>query len=128
MGEDRRSERLAMTRVRATCPSCGEMDLPASEVVLRRSCDVDGRVLADSSYRFRCPGCADVVEKPADERVVDLLITGGVPIEDVGAVRRGLHPEMPDDGPAFTLDDLLDLHIALAEPDWFDRLAALTPR
>jgi hypothetical protein len=117
-----------MIRIRATCPSCGEIDLQASEVVLRRSCDADGGLLEDSSYRFRCPGCADLVVKPADERVVSLLLTGGVPVEDVGHVLRALHPEMPEDGPAFTLDDLLDLHLALEDPRWFDRLAALTPR
>jgi hypothetical protein len=117
-----------MTRIRATCPNCGEIDLESSDVTLRRSLAADGRVLDDSSYRFRCPGCADLVEKPADERVVDLLLTGGVPVEDVGPALRALHPEMPDDGPAFTRDDLLDLHLALADPRWFDRLAALTPR
>lgn len=110
-----------MTRIRATCPSCGEVELRPDEVVLRRAA-----VPSEHTYRFDCPGCATQVVKPADEHVAELLVTGGVPVEEVR--HRALHPELPPEGPPLTLDDLLDLHLALGDPCWFDRLVAVTPR
>lgn len=119
-----------MTRIRATCPSCGEVELRPADVVLRRVLGASGEVVEGSSYRFNCPDCADEIEKPADERVASLLATGGVPVEDVAASElaadRPEHPESPPDGPRLTYDDLIDLHQALADPTWFDRLASIT--
>lgn len=121
-----------MTRIRATCPTCGEIELRPDDVVLHRILDGTGELLAGTCYRFSCPDCAGVVEKPADDRVAGLLTSGGVPTEDVvtGPARtvRPIHPELPPDGPPLTRDDLLDLHLALADDRWFERLAAVTPR
>lgn len=121
-----------MTRIRATCPTCGEVDLRPDDVVLHRVVDGRGALLAGTCYRFSCPDCASVVEKPADDRVAGLLTSGGVPTEDTVAgparLPRPLHPELPPDGPPLSLDDLLDLHLALADEQWFERLAAGTPR
>lgn len=121
-----------MTRIRATCPTCGEVELRPDDVVLHRIVDAAGSLLAGTCYRFSCPECSSMVEKPADDRVADLLTSGGVPTEDVvsGPARplRPLHPELPPDGPPLTLDDLLDLHFALHDDHWFERLAAGTPR
>jgi len=116
-----------VTRIRATCPMCGEVDLRPDEVVLRVVRDADGMVSDDSSYRFDCPDCAESVVKPADRRIADLLTTGGVPIEEEGeqAVEwRPPHPESPRPGPVLTHDDLLDLHLALETDDWFATLLA----
>jgi hypothetical protein len=86
-----------------------------------------------ASYRFRCPSCRDPVERRADDKVVELLLSAGV---DMGAnldTSASMHPaarrSVPgkDDGapPAgsagrsrsgdapFTLDDLLDFHLLL---------------
>ncbi len=120
-----------MTRIRATCPDCGEIELRPADVVLRRVVDVFGDVTEGSSYRFSCPDCAELVEKPADERIASLLSTGGVPIEDIGpdVDDRPVHPEQPRGGPRLTRDDLLDLHLMLEhDPNWFDRLLATTGR
>lgn len=125
-----------MTRIRATCPACGEVDLRPDDIQLQIVRDGSGEVGDGSTYRFDCPGCAIEVTKPADDRVARLLATGGVEIT-VARPRVGLedlaeflddlptHPEHPPCGPALTTDDLLDLHVLLARDDWFDRLRAM---
>jgi predicted RNA-binding Zn-ribbon protein involved in translation (DUF1610 family) len=122
-----------MTRIRASCPDCGEVDLTPPDVTLRIVRSEDGLVGEGSSYRFSCPDCAQLVDKPADERIAQLLTTGGVSVEDDGpeldvearlAALRPPHPEAPPAGPPLTLDDLLDLHLLLSSEDWFDALVA----
>jgi hypothetical protein len=122
---------MQVTRIRATCPSCGEIELRPADVILRRVVDALGDVTDGSCYRFSCPDCAELVEKPADERIASLLTTGGVPIEDVApdVDDRPPHPEAPPAGPRLTRDDLLDLHLLLQDdPAWFDRLLTTTGR
>jgi hypothetical protein len=103
-----------VTTIRATCPTCGEVELTPDDIELRVCTHASA-----SFYQFACPLCSDTVQKPADDRVVQLLISGGVPATVW---------ELPDEaaeslaGPAFTNDDLLDFHLLLQEPDWFDRL------
>lgn len=122
-----------MTRIRATCPTCGEVDLAPIDVVLRVVRESGGDLADGSSYRFDCPDCRQLVRKPADERIVELLLTGGVPVEEVPAARSvavsseasaplPLHPEEPPSGPPLTYDDLLDLHLLLNTDGWFEHL------
>jgi predicted RNA-binding Zn-ribbon protein involved in translation (DUF1610 family) len=121
-------EELTVTRIRANCPSCGEVDLRPDDVVLSvvRACD--GLISDASSYRFNCPDCTEVVTKPADERIAQLLTTGGVPVEEASEVAdepvdaRPPHPEFPPSGRALSVDDLLDLHEKLESDGWFDEL------
>lgn len=122
-----------MTRIRANCPSCGEVDLCADDVTLRIVRSPDGEVDDASTYRFDCPDCAELVTKPADGRIAQLLSSGGVPTEETTLAehiapvdRRPPHPEDPPGGRGFTHDDLLDLHLLLASDGWFDRLLTLT--
>lgn len=103
-----------VTTIRATCPTCGEVELTPDDIELRVCTHAPA-----SFYQFVCPLCGDEVQKPADDRVVQLLISGGV---------SATVWELPDEvqemhrGPAFTADDLLDFHLLLEQPDWFDRL------
>ncbi len=115
-----------MTRIRASCPTCGEVDLRPDDVVLHVVRAGDGLVSDGSEYRFQCPSCADEVAKPADERIAQLLTTGGVPVAET-APALPPHPEFPPDGPAFDHDDLLDLHVLLSGDDWFTDLLRNTP-
>lgn len=124
-----------MTRIRASCPECGEVDLTPPDVTLRIVRAPDGLVGDGSSYRFCCPDCEQVVTKPADERIAQLLTSGGVPLEDLEAsddeaalfeALKPTHPERPPAGSPLDLDDLLDLHLLLATEDWFDQLVAFT--
>jgi hypothetical protein len=73
---------------------------------------------SSSYYRFSCPLCSDEVRKPADDRIVQLLISGGV-----HATVWELPAEDPaSDAPVFTMDDLLDFHNLLQGDDWYAQL------
>lgn len=116
-----------MTRIRASCPECGEVDLRPDEVTLHVVRGGDGTLSIGSSYRFLCPACDELVTKPADERIASLLRSGGVATEETagGRVdRRPRHPEDPPGGRPLSYDDLLDLHLLLARDGWFDELLA----
>jgi hypothetical protein len=102
------------TKIRATCPACGEVELTPPDVELRVH-----QVEAHSFYAFECPACRRTVTKPADRRVVRLLTSGGVPAQPWNPPGEVLEPHH---GPALTWDDLLDLHLELQSPDWFVRL------
>lgn len=104
-----------MTTIRATCPTCGEVGLTPDEVELR--VDPSGR--RQSSYSFDCPSCLSIIDKPADERIVRLLASGGVPVREWAPAR-----DLPG-GPALTYDDLLDFHDLLAGDHWFGQVVDL---
>ena len=91
------------TNIRANCPNCGEVDLVAEDIHLELS-DGAGE---SGTYWFECGNCSEVVSKPADLRIVELLKSGGV---RAIALEKG----NPED-PAFTYDDILDFHLELAD-------------
>lgn len=106
-----------MTTIKATCPTCGEVALTPLDVELR----VDRSGGDDSYYAFYCPTCRATVRKPADQRVVRLLVSGGVPALDLQE-QPGLVVDVPRFyGPAIDHDDLLDFHTLLMDPadGWF---------
>jgi hypothetical protein len=101
-----------MVIIKTTCPSCGEVDLTADKVELRIA--IGGR---GTSYAFNCPRCDDRVRKPADSRVVQLLISGGIAPEvvaddDDNSASREMHPSRGtrSAAPTITYDDLLEFH------------------
>lgn len=124
-----------MTRIRATCPSCGEVELRPDEIELQVVGTGPEDVREGSTYRFDCPACCDEIFKPADIRIARLLTSGGVPVTCTGdpvteaivarELARIVHPEGIVVGPALTTDDLLDFHELLQTDDWFDRLSQL---
>ena len=99
-----------MTTIKATCPGCGEVDLKADDILLRI-----GASTTVNCYGFNCPDCGDYVEKPADDRVVRLLLSGGVVPVPVHVPAEVLEPK---EGPPLTYDDLLDFHELLEGEDW----------
>jgi hypothetical protein len=103
-----------MTTIKATCPSCGEVDLTAESILLRI-----GLSESSNTYGFCCPRCRVFVEKPADERIVRLLLSGGVVPTMINAPAEALEPH---EGPPFTYDDVLAFHELLQADGWFEKL------
>lgn len=112
----RKSERKGdtVTTIKATCPGCGEVDLTADDVLLRI-----GAGTSPNTYGFSCPRCSEFIEKPADERVVRLLLSGGVMPTLVHIPAEAMERK---DGPPLTYDDLLDFHQTLSRDDWLQDL------
>ena len=78
----------------------------------------------DGCYRFLCPGCLDTVEKPADEKIVALLLSVGVDVEDLEQLDFDDIGEEPIDaleehppGPPLTVDDLIGFHFLLQDDE-----------
>jgi hypothetical protein len=94
-----------MTTIKATCPVCGELELTAEEVRL-----VVCSVAEMSYYAFDCRGCVDEIRKPADRRVVSLLMSGGVQATEWKIPAEALEEKA---GPALSYDDLLDFALLL---------------
>lgn len=102
-----------MTTIKATCPDCAEVDLSADDILLRV-----GVVGVNNTYAFSCPSCRRFVEKPADDRIVRLLLSGGV-VPMLVHVPAEVLEHRP--GPPISHDDLLEFHELLKRPDWFER-------
>jgi uncharacterized Zn finger protein len=106
-----------VTTIRASCPTCGDVELTTRDVTVR-VCAADNR----GSYSFRCPDCRGMVSKEAEPRVVDLLVSSGVELH-VWQLPAELFEAKR--GEPLTWDDLLDFHDLLKGDDWFDAVVAL---
>ena len=90
----------------------------------------------EGSYRFTCPRCDDAVEKRADRKIVALLVSAGVDLEARAASEmgdtlfdqepvEGLEPlEHAADGPAFTIDDVIEFHFLLEDDHYLKEFLA----
>lgn len=105
-----------MTTIKASCPTCGEVELTNDDVRLMVCSHAPL-----SYYAFDCSGCVSEVRKPADEHVVSLLISGGVPATVWDVPAEFFETKA---GPALSYDDLLDFATALAETDLLAGIAA----
>lgn len=84
-------------------------------------------ISGDGSYRFLCPGCLDTVEKPADQKIVALLMSVGVDVEGLAELDdEELAAALEDrpDGPPFTVDDLIGFHFLLQDDERLQRALA----
>ncbi len=102
-----------MTTIRASCPTCGDVQLQARELLVRVCLD-DGQ----GSYCFMCPECEFAVAKEASARIVELLVSSGVRKE---VWRLPAELSEPRSGPPIDHDDLLDFHLLLGRAHWFER-------
>jgi hypothetical protein len=104
-----------MTTIKASCPTCGEVELTPADVALMVCSHAPL-----SYYRFDCPTCVCEVRKPADDHVVSLLVSGGVPAQVWDVPAEALEPHA---GGALTYDDLLDFALHLGSTDLLASLA-----
>jgi len=98
-----------VTTIKASCPTCGEVELTAKNISLR-VCNHAPL----SYYAFDCPTCRDEIRKPADDHIISLLMSGGVRAEVWEVPAEALEAK---DGPSLTYDDLLDFVLSLSTVD-----------
>jgi hypothetical protein len=105
------------TVIKASCHECGDVELRVAELRVR-VCTAD----TQGSYVFRCPTCQMSVAKPAEQRIIDLLVASGVEL-----IEWRLPAELFEahDGAPIAHDDLIDFHALLESDDWFDTIVAM---
>jgi hypothetical protein len=106
-----------MTTIKASCPTCGEVELTPADVALMVCSHAPL-----SYYAFHCGTCDSEVRKPADDHVVSLLVSGGVPAQVWDLPAEVLEVKA---GPVLSYDDLLDFALSLGQTDL---LASLVDR
>ena len=95
-----------MTTIKTTCSRCGDVHLTPGDLALELTSSSD-----EGTYMFTCPLCHQLQRRPANSRVVSVLLATGV------AYR------MTEDGP-ITEEEIARFAAALdAEPDPFRLLA-----
>ena len=96
-----------MTTIRTTCKRCGDVELTTGDIALELS-END----STGNYRFSCPTCATVQRKPANHRVVSILLATGVDYEI-----------LPHLG-AITEDEIASFARSLDEGGWHTELTS----
>ena len=91
------------------CPTCGEVELTPADVSLMVCSHAPL-----SYYAFTCATCCQEIRKPADDHVVSLLVSGGVPAQVWELPAEALEEHA---GPAITYDDVLDFALRLQSLD-----------
>lgn len=109
-----------MTTIKASCPTCGEVELTPADVSLMVCSHAPL-----SYYAFTCTTCHEVVKKPADDHVVSLLVSGGVPAQVWDLPAEALEVKA---GPVLSYDDLLDFALQLGSTDLLAAAASATVR
>ncbi len=94
-----------MTTIRTTCQICGEVELLPGELSLELTA-----LSGTGCYRFDCPSCGDIQRRPANHRVVSILLATGVGYEVV------------DDPERITETEIARFAAALESGDWVDQL------
>ena len=104
-----------MTTIKASCPSCGEVELTSADITLR-VCNHAPL----SYYSFVCRTCRDEVRKPADDHIISLLVSGGVRATSWAVPAEALESHT---GPSISYDELLDFALAMERTEYLAALA-----
>lgn len=103
-----------MTIIRATCPSCGKVEMGIAAISLQVN-DDDGL----GQYQFECPSCASKVRKHAGKQSVAMLVAAGVSLQaSAPTIAPAPAPEdraLDQGALPFTLDDAIDFHFMLQD-------------
>lgn len=94
-----------MTTIRTTCATCGEVELLPGELSLELTA-----LSGTGTYLFACPTCGDPQRRPANHRVVSILLATGVAYQVV------------DDPDRITEGEIARFSQALDSNDWIDQL------
>lgn len=98
-----------MTTIKATCPTCGDVDLTPADVTVTVATE-----LGWSTYTFTCATCESDICKPADDEVVTLLSGAGVRVQRVDIPLEYLESRvMEATCDPLTRDELLDFALWL---------------
>ncbi|MDQ3575195.1 MAG: hypothetical protein M3404_09820 [Actinomycetota bacterium] len=103
-----------MAWIRASCPTCGDVELSIGEVQLMMCAST-----TEGSYVFRCPACRLMVSKAAEDNVVDVLVASGVQLS-VWHLPAELDEEHY--GPPIGYDELLEFHFEIRGDAWMEEL------
>ncbi len=120
MAKPRQQRETLVATIRASCPTCGDVELTSG--------DVSVQVCASNnqgSYAFRCPTCEVAVSKLAEPRIVDLLVSSGVRLS-VWSLPAELDER--HEGAPIGYDDLLEFHRLLQDDNWSERLTEQVSR
>lgn len=114
MGLRKTSKEALVATIRASCPTCGDVELTTRDVRVLLCSDTN-----EGSYAFQCPACRVAVSKPAEPRVVDVLVASGVKL-----TVWQMPAEMAEShhGDPIGYDDLLQFHFELQADDWLERM------
>jgi hypothetical protein len=106
-----------MARIKAECPGCGVVRLPAPQVYVQA---VAGQ--APRGYRFECPECAHSVVRETSPAICAVLVSVGAHEEWVSAASVGRRGDA-----SFTEDDVVAFRRVLQGDDWIHTLDATEP-
>lgn len=98
-----------MTTIKATCPSCGDVDLKPRDITV-----VVAPAAGWATYQFDCPTCEELITKSADDEVVTLLRGAGVKVEKLHIPAEALELHF---GPPLAADDLIDFGLRMSAAD-----------
>src|SRR5438270_2261440 len=106
---------IDVATIRASCPTCGDVELTTRDVSVQ-VCSANNQ----GSYSFLCPVCRLAVSKQAEARIVDLLVSSGVRLAvwHLPGVLEEAH-----DGSPIRYDDLLEFYFYLKNDDGVDLLS-----
>jgi predicted RNA-binding Zn-ribbon protein involved in translation (DUF1610 family) len=94
-----------MTTIRTTCSLCGDVELIPGELSLELTA-----ANGTGTYWFSCPECGDRQQRPANHRVVAILLATGVAYE------------VRDDRGPITESEITQFSTLLDSPDWAEQL------
>lgn len=94
-----------MTMIRTTCTTCGEVELIPGELTLHLTA-----LASAGTYSFSCPACGSDQRRPANHRVVSILLATGVDFQVV------------KDGSRITETEIRRFSAALDSEDWAQHL------
>ncbi len=89
-----------MTTIKTTCEFCGDVELVPDDLALELDPGHDR-----GTYRFLCPFCVRVQRRPANARVVSILLATGVAYQVTGP-------------PPITEDEIVTFARDLDREDW----------